>query len=245
MDIDRLKAYYEKDADRFWDPSAGMAGRDLDLYPLLDGLSGKLIEYGCGAGSLLIGLANEPRFTECTGVDISEKALSAIGKAWASMPKVNPNVLRLMTPRSDLLPEIPDESMDVVISVATIEHVVDPYVVLDELNRIAKPDATLICSVPNYAYLKHRIQLLFGIQPRTGTDEPVENWRVEGWDGMHLHTFTKSSFATLLNDCGWHPQQWLGCGNRFNSIGLGFFRRRYPGLMSGELIVRCDKAKRV
>lgn len=241
MQSNQLKEFYEKDAARFWDPAIGMTGRDLDVYPLLDGLSGKMIEYGCGSGSLLVGLAKEARFSECIGVDISEKALSKIQQAWVGIADQNVKKLRLMTPQADLLPQIPDQSLDVLISVATVEHVLDPYVVLDELYRIAKPNATLICSVPNYAYLKHRMQLLFGIQPRTGTDEPVENWRTEGWDGMHLHTFTKSSFTTLLRDCGWIPQRWLGCGTRFNALGLGYFRRRYPGLMSGELIAQCRK----
>lgn len=241
MITDRLKEYYEADSARFWDARAGMTGRDLDVYPLLDGLSGSLIEYGCGSGSLLLGLAREARFTDCIGVDLSENALAAVGKAWKDICGDSEKKLTLITPQSDLLPHIPDESIDVLISVATVEHVVNPYVVLDELYRIAKPNATLICSVPNYAYLKHRMQLLFGIQPRTGTDEPVEKWRQEGWDGMHLHTFTKSSFTTLLKDCGWLPQRWMGCGTRFNSIGLGYFRRRYPGLMSGELIAVCGK----
>jgi SAM-dependent methyltransferase len=221
-----------------------MTGRDLDVYPLLEGLSGRLIEYGCGSGSLLLGLAREPRFENCIGVDISENALAVVRRAWTEMSPGNEAKLDLMTPESDLLPLVPESSIDVIISVATIEHVIDPYVVLDELHRIAKPDATLICSVPNYAYLKHRLQLLFGVQPRTGTDEPVEKWRREGWDGMHLHTFTKSSFSILLRDCGWEPRRWLGCGSRFNSIGLGILRRRYPGLWSGELIASCRKSMR-
>jgi SAM-dependent methyltransferase len=243
MSVNRLKEYYEKDSERFWDPRAGMTGRDLDLYPLLYGLKGNVLEYGCGSGSLLLGLAREQRFTHCTGVDISERALSAVETAWTEISPLDRAKVTLMSPALDLLPEIRDQSVDVVISVATIEHVVDPYVVLDELYRIATPDATLICSVPNYAYLKHRVALLFGKQPRTGTDEPVEKWRVEGWDGMHLHTFTKSSFATLLQDCRWKPERWLGCGTRFNSVGFGILRRNFPGLLSGELIVRCTKQR--
>jgi len=241
MQTDRLKEYYEKDAERFWDPRAGMIGRDLEVYTLLDGLSGTMIEYGCGAGSLLLALAKESRFSECIGVDISEKALSRIDRAWGDICGVNAGKLRLMSPESDKLPQIPDQSLDVLISAATLEHVLDPYIVLDELHRIAKPNATLICCVPNYAYLKFLIQLLFGHQPRTGTDEPVENWRTEGWDGMHLHTFTKLSFKTLLKDCGWVPHRWRGWGTRFNSIGLGYLRRRFPGLWSGELIALCKK----
>jgi SAM-dependent methyltransferase len=238
-----LKNYYERDADRFWDPKKGLTGRDLDVYPLLDGLAGKVLEYGCGSGSLLLGLAKESRFDQCYGIDISEKALEKIQVALASLTdsQASDSKVHLSLPTDDRLPNIPSNTFDVVISVATIEHVLDPYIILDDLHRIAKPDGVLICSVPNYAYLKHRLHLLFGMQPRTGTDEPVEKWREEGWDGMHLHTFTKSSFCTLLKDCGWQPKKWLGCGTRFNSIGLGVLRRNYPGLWSGELIASCVK----
>ena len=96
-----------------------------------------------------------------------------------------------------------------------------------------------------YAYIKHVVGLLFGKQPKTGTDEPVENWRESGWDGMHLHTFTKSSFNILLNDCGWEVTKWLGCGTKFNSLGLGYFRKRFPSLLSGELIVQCKKHPKI
>lgn len=241
MPVDRLKEYYEQDAERFWDPRAGMTGRDLDVYPLLQGCSGAMMEYGCGSGSLLLGLAREARFTSCIGVDISESALGAVRSAWADIAPRERDKVTLLTPQSDLLPTVADKSLDLVISVATIEHVVNPYVVLDELHRVAREQAVFVCSVPNYAYLKHRIALLFGRQPRTGTDEPVEKWREEGWDGMHLHTFTQRSFETLLNDCGWRVHRWMGCGTRFNNLGLGPFRRRFPGLLSGELIAVCSK----
>lgn len=244
MALNLLKNYYEQDSDRFWDPKKGLTGRDLDVYPLLDGLAGKVLEYGCGSGSLLLGLAREERFKQCYGIDISEKALEKIHQAWASLTDEQESVskVNLSLPTDDRLPNIPSGTFDVVISVATVEHVLDPYIVLDELHRIAKPNGVLICSVPNYAYLKHRLQLLFGIQPRTGTDEPVDKWREEGWDGMHLHTFTKSSFSTLLQECGWQPVEWLGCGTRFNSIGLGVLRRNFPGMWSGELMASCRKS---
>lgn len=241
MSIDQLKQYYEDSSRRFWDPRLGMAGRDLVVYPLLNGLSGTLLEYGCGAGSLLLGLAMENRFSECYGVDISENALSSIGQAWNDLKSSNKDKLKLVVPQNDELPTIPDKSIDVIISVATIEHVIHPYVVLDETYRIASDKAAFVCCVPNYAYLKHKIQIIFGVQPRTGTDEPVENWRSVGWDGMHIHTFTKSSFSTLLNDCGWKPDNWTGWGQRFSWLGLGSLRRRFPGLLSGEIIAFCKK----
>ena len=51
MSDNKLKEYYEEKSSRFWDPKAGLTGRDLIMYPLLEGLSGELLEYGCGSGS--------------------------------------------------------------------------------------------------------------------------------------------------------------------------------------------------
>jgi len=144
-------------------------------------------------------------------------------------------------PRDDQLPNVADASVDVIVSLATIEHVLNPYIVIDDLHRVARDNAVFICCVPNYAYIKHVVQLLFGIQPRTGTDDPVEKWRSVGWDGMHIHTFTKSSLSVLLKDCGWRPEKWSGWGERFDRFGFGALRRRFPGKLSGEITAVCRK----
>jgi SAM-dependent methyltransferase len=237
-----LKAFYERTAHRFWSADAGLVGRDAVVYPLLAAGHGTVLEYGCGAGSLLLHLAREERFNRAIGVDISETVLGNVSRSLQGCPPQVAEKVTLLRPHADRLPEIPDRSADLLISVATIEHVLDPYVVLDELYRIASVGATLVCSVPNYAYLKHRLALLRGELPRTGTDEPVSNWRQAGWDGMHLHTFTQRAFATLLEDCGWQPVAWTGWGERFG--WMRGWRERFPGLLSGEIIARCIRAQR-
>lgn len=237
-----LKAYYERTAHRFWSADAGLVGRDAVVYPMLGAARGAVLEYGCGAGSLLLHLAREDRFTRVVGVDISETVLANVRRSVETCPAAVAEKVTLLQPGNDRLPQVPDGSIDLLISVATIEHVIDPYLVLDELFRIAAGGATLICSVPNYAYLKHRIALLRGELPRTGTDEPVRNWRQAGWDGMHLHTFTQRAFATLLEDCGWRPVEWTGWGERF--AWMRRLRERFPGLLSGEVIARCIRARR-
>jgi SAM-dependent methyltransferase len=239
-----LKAFYEKDANRFWDPRAGLTGRDLVVYPLLDECRGRVLEYGCGSGSLLLNLALEDRFTECIGVDISEEALRKVADAWREMSRaagVDRSKVKLMVPKEDKVPEIPNNSVEVVLILAVLEHVLDPYTVLDELYRVSKPGGKLVVAVPNYGYIKHIVQLLFNIQPITGGSAPVKDWRHTGWDGMHLHTFVKSSLETILTDCGWIPERWTGWGSRFSRIGLGLMRRRFPRLFSGELVVVCRK----
>jgi SAM-dependent methyltransferase len=240
--LNPLKAYYERTAHRFWSADAGLVGRDAVVYPLLATGRGAALEYGCGAGSLLLHLAREDRFSRIVGVDISETVLGNVRRAVDGCPPLIGEKITLLQPQADRLPQLGDGSIDLLVSVATIEHVLDPYVVLDELHRIARDGATLVCSVPNYAYLKHRIALLRGELPRTGTDEPVCNWRQAGWDGMHLHTFTQRAFATLLTDCGWRPLEWTGWGERFGWMrGL---RERFPGLLSGEIIARCTRVPR-
>ena len=236
---DHLKNFYNRTSHRFWNPTDGPVGRDLVVYPLMDGLGGALLEYGCGSGSLLLHLAKEERFNQIVGIDISEEVLSNLNKVISQQAPQIKEKIKLYHPDADMLPNLMNESFDIIISVATIEHVLDPYIVLDELYRIAKPGATLICSVPNYAYIKHRLTLLAGKLPRTGTDDPVENWRQCGWDGMHIHTFTENAFSILLNDCGWQPVKWTGWGDRFP--WLLRFRQRYPRLLSGELMAACVK----
>ena len=244
MQADALRDFYEDDAARFWNPQDGLRGRDLTIYPLLDGMGGSFLDYGAGAGSLLLNLALEDRFTSLTGVDLSEKVLSTIAGHWREMSAragIDSNKVSLITPVNDAMPSIPDGSVDLITSLDTIEHVLDPYPVLDEFYRIAAPNGTFIISVPNYGYIKHALTLMMGRQPITGGGEPVENWRTAGWDGWHLHTFTKESLNALLRDCGWIPVKWTGYGDRGRGIGIETLRRRFPALLSGALTVVCKK----
>ncbi|MBF0466468.1 MAG: class I SAM-dependent methyltransferase [Nitrospirae bacterium] len=237
-----LNNFYDRTSERFWDPLKGPVGRDKIVLPLIHDVSGNVLEYGFGCGSLLFALAKEPRFQSITGVDLSEvlvrRASDIIDKTDSQWVKK----IKLFTPHNDTIPQVSDGSIDLIISVATIEHVLDPYIVLDELHRVGRENAILVCSVPNYAYLKYRLMLLLGKLPKTGTDDPVTDWRKCGWDGMHLHTFTIDSFATLLRSCGWAPVRWTGWGERFRLLFT--LRQKYPSLFSGELMAVCKKIER-
>ncbi len=234
-----LKDFYERTSSRFWNPLEGLVGRDLQVFPLIPDNGGTMLEYGFGSGSLLFSAAKELTFSKVLGIDISEKVIK---KAETKIVEINQDWCKkfeFSLSQNERIPHIPDESVDVIVSVATIEHVLDPYVVLDELYRITRPGGTLVCSVPNYAYLKYRINLLMGNLPITGTNKPVKYWRETGWDGMHIHTFTKEAFNILLKDCGWSPERWTGWGTKLPAILK--LRKKFPQLLSGELIAVCKK----
>jgi SAM-dependent methyltransferase len=237
-----LSEYYEKDAQRFWAPEEGLRGRDEIVMGHMRPPQGTVLEYGCGSGSLLLHMAGLKGVNRAIGYDISANLLAGVTAAAAKMQLPEDRV-EVYLPEADKVPQVADASVDTLVCVATIEHVINPYTVLDELNRVARPGAELICSVPNLGYIKHILDLIRGRQPRTGTDLPVSEWREDGWDGMHLHTFTQSSFSTLLRDCGWNPVGFTGWGSRLSSLGLGTLRRKYPGKWSGEIIARCVKIK--
>lgn len=225
--------FYESDADRFWDPFKPLAGRDASLLPLIPRNGGAALEYGFGAGSLLVALA--PLFERIIAVEIADKPIERCKRR---ILEVQPELLGKIEFRKlsgTSLGGIEPATLDVVVCAAVIEHVFDPYALLDEFRRLARTGATLILTTPNLAYVKHRLRLLAGKLPRTGTDDPVERWRECGWDGGHLHYFTKETLATILNDCGWRPQCWLGSGERFPALKKT--RQRFPTVFSGELIV--------
>ena len=237
-----LKEYYDRTAERYWSPQRALTGRDAAVYPLLAGFGGRdcsVLDYGFGSGSLLFLLAKEDRFSSVVGVEISSKQIQRCRTELGKINEVWCKKVSLLEPAYDCLPTVADMSIDVVLCLSTVDFVLDPHRLFDEFFRVATPDARLVCSVGNLAYLKHRIRLLLGKLPQLGTEQPVSNWRAVGWDGMRLHNFTKQTFATLLMDCGWQPVSWAGWGERLRLLrGL---RSRFPGLLSGELIVTCCK----
>jgi SAM-dependent methyltransferase len=61
-----------------------------------------------------------------------------------------------------------DETFDFITCIAVLEHLFNPFEVVEEFRRILKDGGRLLISVPNVAYIKRRVRLLFGIFPRKG-----------------------------------------------------------------------------
>lgn len=227
-----LDQYYEDDGNRFSkDLSAELAGRDAIIMPIIEKYchsKNSFMEYGFGSGRLLVE-ANK-FFSRVVGFEISRNLISNLGEA-SSFELYHVDDLNKFSSENE-------KAIDNIVCLAVVEHVINPYEVLDFFHNIATDDATLVVSVPNYGYLKHRVHLLFGKLPKTGTDEPYENWRKEGWDGNHLHCFTSEAFEVLLKDCGWKVNKWYGWGYK-----LPWIRNLNPGLLSGEIIAVCEKIK--
>jgi len=198
---------------------------------LLNNNEGKLLDVGCGDGSLIFKVRN--KYNKVYGIDISPSRISRAQKL-ARQKFPNDNGLYFSVCDIDKGINFPDATFDTVTCLAVLEHIFDTYFVLGEINRVLKNNGTLILQVPNIAYLKYRIQLFFGKLPVTSS--PF-NWKEIGWDGGHLHYFTKKTLSKLLEESGFKIVKVSGSGL------FAQFRNWYPSLLTGDIIIKAQKLK--
>ncbi|UZE93501.1 MAG: methyltransferase domain-containing protein [Candidatus Nealsonbacteria bacterium] len=201
---------------------------DLTLS-LLKNTRGKLLDVGCGSGSLIFKARD--KFDELYGIDISSSRIKKAQEISKQKFFGDAN-LRFFVRDIGKGLTFADKSFDVVTCVAVLEHLFDPYFVVGEINRVLKPGGIFIVEVPNIAYLKYRVQLLFGRLPVTSS--PL-NWKEMGWDGGHLHYFTEKTLCKLLEESGFKILKVSGCGLFAN------FRNFWPSLLTGDLIIKAQK----
>lgn len=188
------------------------------------------LELGCGDGGFMF--RAEGLYDSLYGIDISPHRIE-LARMKCSAPTTS-NKLKHHFLEFDINDKLthPDSFFDVVVSVAVLQYSFDPYSVLSEINRVMKQDGILILQVPNIAYIKHRISLLFGNLPITST--PF-NWSAIGWEGGSLHNFTRPAFINLLESSGFSVTR---------STGSGLFpgvRNVMPNLLFGDVIVKAIK----
>lgn len=144
-----------------------------------------LLDIGCGDGELLLRLKN--KYREVWGVDIAKPRISRIQKKISNMPDIHVKV-------EDINQRLnfKDTYFDTIIVIAVLEHVFDPFHLIRECHRLLIKGGMLIVEVPNVAWLPNRIRLAMGKLPVTSD--------ASGWDGGHLHYFTRASLKRLLLD---------------------------------------------
>lgn len=145
------------------------------------------LDIGCASGQLG-NLLLETKVTElCDGIEpyfeAADQASTKLRKVWH---------LDLDT----ALDQVPWQEYDLLVMADVLEHLRDPWEVLTELHRRAKPGACLMVSVPNIRHKSVVFPLLF--QGRFDyTDAGI-------MDRTHLHFFTRSSLRQAVLGAGWH-----------------------------------------
>ena len=93
--------------------------------------------------------------------------------------------------------KIGSNTIDVIHMGFILEHVFDYHHVFDEAYRVLKLGGTVIISVPNIAYIRNRVELLFGKKPSSLFFQ-------------HIRAWTKESLKQTMRQHGFQPTLWRG-----------------------------------
>jgi SAM-dependent methyltransferase len=201
--------------DPIFDPAANP--RPAVALSLLAG-GERLLDVGCWNGGFLERVARSERYQELVGVDVVPDGVeSARAKGFEAY---------IVDLNGDPLP-FPDGHFDGVVHLAVLEHVFDPYAMIREIHRVLRPGGEFVIAVPNAASLTNRLRILFGRIPVTSTDK--------GWDGGHLHYFTRHALDHFLTDSGFEIVE------RRTTGGRAAVREWWLSLLAGELVYRCRR----
>lgn len=177
----------------------------------------KVIDLGCGNGSLLEKLIKEKNVT-AEGIELSESGVEVC--------KVKG--LKVLKGKIDEKLHFEDNSFDYSICNVTIQMVMYPEVLLSEMKRISKYQ---IISFPNFGYYKNRVDLLFkGRMPK-----PMlfgYKWYSTG----HIHQLSIKDFYELVGDIGGMKlvrKEYLASSNSLKKAIADYF----PNLFAPIVIV--------
>lgn len=150
---------------------------------------GTLLEIGCGKAIHLMALAE--RCDRAIGTDASgEMVRIARQDAAASRWR---NRLDLRVDAAEKLATVPDGSVDVVLCVGALEHMLDRPRVLAQVQRVLKDGGRFVCLTPNGDYCWYR-----SLAPRLGLDT------------RHLSTdrfLTATQLRALVTGAGLRPER--------------------------------------
>ncbi len=179
----------------------------------------RLLDIGCWTGDSTVSYGALEKFKEVYGIEISEGASEEAKKKGIEVFICDINY--------DSLP-YPNDYFDCITFIDVIEHLIWPYVILQEIKRVLKSGGTLIIATANVASFSNRIRILTGKRPRTSFDE--------GWDGGHLLYFTPNDIEELLKTFGFEVINKYATGN----LPLV---RKFLFSLTGEFIFNCRLKK--
>lgn len=185
-----------------------------EIFPFLPEKMGRVLEVGCGTGDTLGYIKQQGRCDWAGGIElVSSAAAIARGK----VDLVIEGDIEAM--------ELPFEegSLDVILCLDILEHLVDPWRAVKKLDKVLKPGGILIASIPNVRHCRLVFPLLF---------QGKWQYRDSGiLDKTHLRFFVRESAIALMGSSGLKVEAvrttGLDLGSRgwiANLLTLGLFK---------------------
>jgi 2-polyprenyl-3-methyl-5-hydroxy-6-metoxy-1,4-benzoquinol methylase len=246
--VDKLTEYYERahagerDApppelvppDLAW-PADRFEAAAHDLAPRIRP-GAKVIELAAGDGRLAESLrAGGVDFATYTVLELSRARLTGLRRHLTDERYrfVEGDV-------EDIRAATADDTYDVVIMLALVEHLIDPMGAMAQIRELLRPGGFVYLETPNIAKWTRRIRLSFGRFPSTASyNEGLTTHggdRATLYDEGHLHYFTFRSLELMLTErCGFDRIERLGYFNGPYSLPRpvgGWLARTWPTMFS-------------
>jgi 2-polyprenyl-3-methyl-5-hydroxy-6-metoxy-1,4-benzoquinol methylase len=154
MELEEIDKMFELEDIHWW----FSAKRELIVDMIKSLNAKKILDVGCGTGSVVAALNTE---REVVGCEYSEHALKLCGRR---------GPLTLVKSTAEILP-FKDESFDAVTMLDVIEHLDKDLESLKEAVRVLKPDGHVIITVPAHMFLWQRHDILHHHKRRYSVSE--------------------------------------------------------------------------
>ncbi|MBR8834993.1 MAG: class I SAM-dependent methyltransferase [Stigonema ocellatum SAG 48.90 = DSM 106950] len=151
----------------------------------LVGENKRLIDFGCATGYLAQLLVNKG--CQVTGVEVNSKAAKVAEEYCEEVIVADLDFVSVAE-------IVPGQVFDVAVFGDILEHLRDPWKVLEETRHLLKPEGYVVASIPNIAHGAIRLALLQG---------RFEYMEVGILDNTHLRFFTRRTVEELFARCGY------------------------------------------
>lgn len=145
----------------------------------------KVLDVGCGNGAFA-SIIKTQESAEVWGIELmkdeAEIAATVLDKVFIG-------------PCEDFLEELPNNYFDVIYFNDVIEHLADPYSVLEIIKSKLSTNGVVISSIPNVRFYRTFSKVVFG-----------KDWKYEDhgtMDKTHLRFFTSKSIKRMYKDLGY------------------------------------------
>ncbi len=169
------------------------SSRDYLLEFMRDGSPQRILEVGCADGAFLSVLKDRYASAELWGIELN-KAEGDKARKFADNLIVGDVI--------EELDHLPDSGFDAIFFNDVLEHIVDPYRLVERIAKKTTEDGVVIASIPNVRYWRNLYNLIF-----------KKDWQYEDTgilDKTHLRFFTCSTAGSLFSENGYEVLQVKG-----------------------------------
>ena len=156
-----------------------------EIFPLLPEKVSSVLEIGCGTGSTLEWIHSIKHCALMLGVEISPDVAALARRKVNEVYAGNIEHMNLPVDKC---------SLDLILCLDVLEHLVDPWVVVRRLRELLKPGGALIASIPNVGHHTVLFPLLFK-QQWSYTEAGI-------LDKTHLRFFVRDTVIHLVESSG-------------------------------------------